>query len=322
MTQNLFYGSTACKNLVEGARQGKVFDYHSEDLCEVLRLIQLKPIGYVVLALQGDEDAEELGDFALNLQRFTHIKFLWLYHKSFPIEGYERRTLHTFIDHAGNDPYSLVSCLLDTWQGRLQSNSAGSKNEYSALAIGISTGGPDVLTSLLPELCKIVEVPIFVVQHIPKGHAKFLVQKLEKLCEHTVVEVDHAMDVKSKHVYIATGGCHMAMRQGALKQCLVDAIDGEPVEGCRPSIDLFFETMEKYFPFPLVGLIMTGMGVDGTQGLLKLQARGDCHIIAQDEASSEVWGMPKSAIDAGVTQAVLGLSQIPDYLKNLTFTKE
>ena len=178
-----------------------------------------------------------------------------------------------------------------------------------AILIGVSTGGPKALAEILPTLCEGIDVPIFIVQHMPPTFTVSLAKSLNAKCRYTVVEAKNDTPVLKKHVYIAPGGRHMVIdKVGRDARVMIN--DLNPEKGCRPSVDKLFRSGAEIFRQHVIGVILTGMGTDGTEGGKKLKHYG-APILAQDEASSVVWGMPGSACSAGIVDNTLPLQDIP-----------
>ncbi|MEW6671277.1 MAG: chemotaxis response regulator protein-glutamate methylesterase [Thermodesulfobacteriota bacterium] len=177
------------------------------------------------------------------------------------------------------------------------------------ILIGVSTGGPKALAEMLPSLCEKTDVPIFVVQHMPPTFTQSLAKSLNAKCRHAVIEGRHHDVVRERHVYIAPGGRHMLL--GKRRNEVVTVVnDQPPVNGCRPSVDILFKSGATVYGQDAVAVILTGMGTDGTEGARILKRTGAV-IIAQDEATSVVWGMPGSACASGNVDQVLPLAKIP-----------
>ena len=183
------------------------------------------------------------------------------------------------------------------------------------ILIGVSTGGPRALSEMLPPLCEKVEVPIFIVQHMPPTFTQSLAKSLNTKCRHTVIEGKHHDIVRERHVYIAPGGRHMLLVKRRNKIMTV-VNDQPPVNGCRPSVDILFKSGATIYGRDAVAVILTGMGADGTEGARILKRTGAV-IIAQDEATSVVWGMPGSACASGNVDQVMPLGDIPAALAGI-----
>lgn len=176
------------------------------------------------------------------------------------------------------------------------------------IAAGVSTGGPRALSTLLPELCERTTLPILIVQHMPPPFTQSLAESLTRQTGRSVVEAADGMPLESARVFIAPGGRHLVVR-GTPRAPIIGVNDNPPENGCRPSADVLFRSVAAMFGAGTLALILTGMGCDGTAGLRAIHRAGG-YVIAQDEESSVVWGMPGSAVQAGLAHAVCALSQI------------
>jgi two-component system chemotaxis response regulator CheB len=175
--------------------------------------------------------------------------------------------------------------------------------------IGVSTGGPVALAKLLPAIPCDIGVPILIVQHMPPIFTKALADSLATKCAVRVREAVHGESPEPNTVYIAPGGRQMRLAAGAGNQPIIELTDDPPENNCRPAVDYLFRSAANRFPGRSMAVILTGMGSDGTLGLRLLKRHG-CYVIAQDEASCVIYGMPKAAVDAGVTDVVLPLESI------------
>jgi len=183
--------------------------------------------------------------------------------------------------------------------------------QIQAIVIGVSTGGPKSLADMLPKLCSMTTLPILLVQHMPPNFTKSLADSLNAKCNHTVVEGLPGTVVEDKTVYIAPGGCHMVVNSRGTKYVL-DNNNDPPENGCRPSVDVLFRSAAQAYPADtLVGVILTGMGNDGTPALQYLKNK-NAYLIAQDEESSVVFGMPRAAAATGLLDKVATLIRIPE----------
>ena len=180
------------------------------------------------------------------------------------------------------------------------------------IAIGASTGGTEATKEVLSGLPENMP-PIVVVQHMPAGFTGSYAQRLDKLIKLSVEEFCGPSQVlEQNHVYVANGDLHMRIQQraGVLKAF---AEDSEPVNRHKPSVDLLFDSVAESCGEAAIGIILTGMGIDGASGLGKMRASG-AHTAAQDEESSVVWGMPRVAVQQGAAKEVLALKDISHYL--------
>ena len=176
------------------------------------------------------------------------------------------------------------------------------------VAIGISTGGPNALRKVFAELDADLPVPVLVVQHMPAGFTAEFARSLDRVCALTVQEAEDGMEVRPGNVIIAPGNYHLGVVRNSDAVTLRVTQD-DPRNGHRPSADVLFETVAEVYGNHAVGVIMTGMGRDGSAGLAKLYERGGM-TIGQDETSSVVYGMPKVAYELGYVRKQVALHEI------------
>lgn len=180
-----------------------------------------------------------------------------------------------------------------------------SASGYRALVIGASTGGPDALSRLLPDLAPGFPLPIFLVQHMPAGFTEYFAASLARRCGCPVFEAANEQAAVPGTIHVAPGGKHLVVR-GQGSRAYTAHSDAPPENSCRPSADVLFRSAASAYGAGVLALILTGMGSDGTKGAAVLKRAGS-HVVAQDEATSVVWGMPGSAVAAGVVDEVLPL---------------
>lgn len=186
---------------------------------------------------------------------------------------------------------------------------SGSRTKFKKLiAIGTSTGGPRALQDVIPLLPKDIEAGILIVQHMPPGFTKSLAERLDGMSQVRVKEAEDGDIIHAGVAYLAPGDCHIKVtKQGG--QFVIKLDNGDRVSGHKPSVDALMYSIASLSDRNVIGVIMTGMGSDGADGMSKLkQNRG--YIIAQDEESCVVFGMPKSTIKLGVVDKVVSLSNI------------
>jgi len=177
------------------------------------------------------------------------------------------------------------------------------------IAIGASTGGTeairDVLAGMPPDAPGIV-----IAQHIPKAFSTPFAERMNRSCQMTVYEAEDGQQIRPGHVYIAPGDRHLVIvRSGARWICRLD--DGSPVNRHKPSVDVLFRSVAQQAGHNAIGALLTGMGKDGALGLKEMRDAGS-PTIAQDEATSVVWGMPGTAVEVGAAAEVLPLPKIAD----------
>jgi len=188
------------------------------------------------------------------------------------------------------------------------------KTTDKVLCIGASTGGTVALEYLVRQLPSRIP-PVLVVQHMPPGFTRQFAERLDSLAAPTVVEAGQGELVAPGTIYIAPGGHHLEVeRRGATLYTRLT--QGERVHFQRPAVDVLFQSVAQALGRNVAAALLTGMGRDGADGMVALKQVG-ARTIAQDEASSVVWGMPKAAIDAGGAGEVLPLDQIAARLLSL-----
>ena len=185
-----------------------------------------------------------------------------------------------------------------------------------ALVIGSSTGGPQALMSLVTDIGPVIDrFPVLITQHMPPTFTTILAEHLARSSRRPAAEAVDGEIVKPGRIYLAPGGRHMkVVRHGAEVAIALD--DGPPVNFCKPAVDPLFTSAIDIWQGGTLALILTGMGSDGMRGGKDIVAAGGS-VIAQDEASSVVWGMPGAAANAGICAAVLPLNQIAPKLVQL-----
>jgi two-component system chemotaxis response regulator CheB len=183
------------------------------------------------------------------------------------------------------------------------------------IVIGVSTGGPTALAEIIPRLPKEMLQPVLIVQHMPAVFTRVLAQRLNASSPLEVREAVHQDQLKAGHVYVAPGDHHMRVAGSPRAAWL--ALDQSPAEnGCRPAADPLFQSAAQIFGSSVLALVLTGLGHDGTKGAALVRRAGG-EVWVQDEASSTVWGMPGSIVQAGHATRVLPLSSIARALAEL-----
>ena len=180
------------------------------------------------------------------------------------------------------------------------------------VAIGISTGGPNALQYMLSQLPGDFPGTLVVVQHMPEGFTEMFARRLDECCAIDVKEAQSGDLLIAGRALICPGNRHVRVRRRALGDTVVLS-DDQRVNGHRPSCDVLFHSVAAEYGADSVGLIMTGMGEDGADGLAAMRTAG-AMTIAQDEQSCVVFGMPKAAIERGAAQRVVALDLLPNTL--------
>jgi two-component system chemotaxis response regulator CheB len=176
------------------------------------------------------------------------------------------------------------------------------------VAIGVSTGGPQALAKVLPEIPAEFPVPVVIVQHMPPLFTKLLAERLSAQCQIGVSEGAAGDRLRPAHAWIAPGDNHMILTQAAAA-VQVQLNRDPPENSCRPAVDVLFRSVAAVYGGRVLGVVLTGMGQDGLRGSEAICDAGG-HVLAQDEATSVVWGMPGFVAKAGLADRVLPLSQV------------
>lgn len=187
--------------------------------------------------------------------------------------------------------------------------------EIRILVIGISTGGPNALRDILPKFPANFPVPIVIVQHMPAGFTKEFAESLNKICPLQVKEAADNDLVKAGRILIAQGGKHLKFEKKTLAT-VVRVVDGDPVSGHKPSVDVMFDSAAEVYGTNCLACIMTGMGRDGAENIGKIMKKGGI-TMGQDQKSSIVYGMPHIALKLKHLQLVRPLDKIAETAINI-----
>ena len=177
------------------------------------------------------------------------------------------------------------------------------------VALASSTGGPKALQSVVPRLPKNLKAPVVIVQHMPAGFTASLAERLDSLSEVHVKEAAEGDVLEAGTVYIAMGGRHLNILTSAGRYT-IHYTDQPTREGVRPCANYMYESLMDSRYDQVVCVVMTGMGADGTEGIKHLKEKKKIHVIAQEASTCAVYGMPKSVVNAGLTDQIVPLEQI------------
>ncbi|MCK9296562.1 MAG: chemotaxis response regulator protein-glutamate methylesterase [Desulfobulbaceae bacterium] len=191
---------------------------------------------------------------------------------------------------------------------------AAAPGRIAIVAIGVSTGGPNALAEVIPKLPAAFRVPVVIVQHMPPVFTKALADSLNQKSVLHVTEARDEEQLLAGNVYLAPGAKQMKVVKRAGGEFL-QLTDDPPENHCRPSVDYLFRSVASVYGNRSLGVIMTGMGSDGVKGLQLMKQQG-AQVIAQDQASCVVFGMPMEAIKAGVADVIVPLPQIAAEITN------
>jgi two-component system chemotaxis response regulator CheB len=211
--------------------------------------------------------------------------------------------------------YGVMKRKKDLRQAAKTDNTADRTNDScrelkTLIVIGTSTGGPKALQEVIPYIPEDISAAILIVQHMPPGFTKSLAERLNSLSGICVKEGEDGEIIRPGFAYIAPGDFHMEVekcRDGAMK---IRTTREKPIGGHRPAVNVLMESVARTgFP-SVIGVIMTGMGSDGKEGIIKIKESNKAVVICQDEISCVVYGMPKSAISTGLVDAIVPLKEI------------
>jgi two-component system, chemotaxis family, protein-glutamate methylesterase/glutaminase len=179
------------------------------------------------------------------------------------------------------------------------------------IVLGISTGGPQALRNLIPQLPADLPVPIAVVLHMPIGYTELYARKLDQLSSLAVCEAADGIELRAGSVFIAPAGRHLSLRRNE-RGAVVTHLDIRPLDTPhRPSVDVLFQSAADVCSSHVLGIVMTGMGEDGREGSAWIKAKGGT-IFTEAEESCVVYGMPRSVVDAGLSDRAVALENLAD----------
>ena len=198
--------------------------------------------------------------------------------------------------------------------------SARPQARIDVVAIGTSTGGPNALTTLIPQLPADFPVPVVIVQHMPPLFTRLLAERLNTLSRLEVQEGREGQQLRRGQVWIAPGDLHMTVARKGTEFLL--GINHDPQENsCRPAVDVLFRSVAQTYGANVLAVVLTGMGTDGTLGAAVIRESGG-EVIAQDEASSAVWGMPGNVVAASLADRIVPLSGIvPELVRRVSMRR-
>ena len=191
-----------------------------------------------------------------------------------------------------------------------ETRSAGSLAAPAIVALGTSTGGPKALQEILPLFPRDLSVPILIVQHMPAGFTAPFAQRLNSLCSIQVRQATHREPILPGVAYIAPAGTHLSVKRLSDSRAIL-CLDTQPADALHiPSVNVLMNSVAESFKSLALGVIMTGMGSDGAEGMNAIHRQGGL-TIGQDEATCTVYGMPRVCAEMGILSRVVPLSQIP-----------
>ncbi|MBR1744095.1 MAG: chemotaxis-specific protein-glutamate methyltransferase CheB [Lachnospiraceae bacterium] len=187
------------------------------------------------------------------------------------------------------------------------------KGANKLVALACSTGGPKALQYVIPFLPANLDAPVLIVQHMPEGFTSSLSTRLDELSRVNVRESLDGETIKKGNVYLAKGGSQMRLLEKSASTHVLSVRTDEPARGgLKPCADIMYESLVNSSFDEITCVVLTGMGADGTKGILQLEQTNKIYVIAQDEPTSTVYGMPKAVYNAGVVDEVVALKGIAD----------
>ncbi|AMM95435.1 chemotaxis protein CheY [Peribacillus simplex] len=219
----------------------------------------------------------------------------------------QKNALNMEISPSFWEKYSKIDSIVSIKKEK--NNKTWSYRNRKIIVIGTSTGGPKALQTVLTELPLDIDASILIVQHMPPGFTKSLATRLNSLCKIKVKEAEEGELIQKGVAYIAPGGFHLKVKKvGMSLAVLLD--QSELRNGHRPSVDVLFESVSEMKDLAKIAVIMTGMGMDGAAGLIKLKQRGPLKAIAESQETAIIFGMPKAAIKTNLIDCIEDVEKI------------
>lgn len=192
--------------------------------------------------------------------------------------------------------------------------------QIDVVAIGTSTGGPNALAALVPQFPREFPVPVVIVQHMPPTFTSLLTRRLDALTPLQVEEGKDGQKLEPGGIWVAPGDYHMTVSR-KVSGCVLGLDQDAPENSCRPAVDVLFRSVAQAYGANVLAVVLTGMGADGTRGSAAIREAGGA-VIAQDEASSVVWGMPGSVVAANLANRICPLNEIvPEIVRRVSFRR-
>lgn len=208
---------------------------------------------------------------------------------------------------------SRVSTIPKTYTGEritLRKESGTTKTDNKIIALACSTGGPKALQSVIPYLPANLNAPMVLVQHMPAGFTKSMADRLDEVSPIHVKEAEDGDVLQKGTVYIAPGGRHMEVKKCPDGSHKIKLNDMPAIGGLRPCANITYDSLRESGYGEVVCVVLTGMGADGTNGIISLAKAKPLHVIAQDAATSVVYGMPKAIAETGLVDEVVPLTEV------------
>ncbi len=264
------------------------------------------PRAVIMLTATGDRRGEDLTLRALELGAVDFVR------KPAPDEGLQAEDLRDRVLGALRGAIGVnlaaASMLARPVLARVRAGTV-TRVATRVVAVASSTGGPRALAELIPQLPPDLGCAVLIAQHMPAGFTSSLAERLDRRSALPVSEARDGDPVMENRVYVAPGGQHLTVSLGRDGQPRLDVRDDAPLHGVRPSADILFRSVAEVYGAAAVGVVLTGMGRDGTDGLRVLRQAG-AFAIVQDQATSTVYGMPKTALGVAGADVIAPLSGV------------
>ena len=231
-------------------------------------------------------------------------------------EEFKKRLLRVLSAVLSTEKYnkeSRVSTIPKTYTGEritLKKESGTTKTDNKIIALACSTGGPKALQSVIPYLPANLNAPMVLVQHMPAGFTKSMADRLDEVSPIHVKEAEDGDVLQKGTVYIAPGGRHMEVKKCPDGSHKIKLNDMPAIGGLRPCANITYDSLRESGYGEVVCVVLTGMGADGTNGIISLAKAKPLHVIAQDAATSVVYGMPKAIAETGLVDEVVPLTEV------------
>lgn len=294
---------------------GVVLDINMPRMNGLELLAKLKEEKIAVRVLVFSTDTVEGAQVTMDALELGAQDFIQKPGSSLEVRGekYMHRFLELLYTVCGSKQ-SIGSTIARTHQKEIQrpfvKKPAERVNGEKIVAIASSTGGPKALQSVLPLLPENLDAPVVLVQHMPGGFTASLAERLNGMCRIRVKEAEEGEVLQKGVAYISMGGRHMNILETAGGRRVIHYTDQPQREGVRPSANYMYESLMETGYAEAVCVVLTGMGMDGTEGICNLSKKKKLYVIAQDQATSVVYGMPKGVVNAGMTDEEIPLNDI------------
>lgn len=292
---------------------------------ETIRALELGAFDFVT---KPENYLETKGDtFREQIERILDVATLHKQSRRLPRTGKDTLSHGTSSTFAGNvqhkpalqthvtEPVSKIASHTPEADGKRVSASqyvGVKKGKNKIIALACSTGGPKSLQQVIPLLPEGLDAPMVLVQHMPAGFTLSLAQRLDEMSAVHVKEAEDGEFIQKGTVYIAPGGRHMRIMRNT-RGCMISLSDEPAIDGLRPCANIMYESLESCGYDEITCVVLTGMGADGTNGIKSLNSRHvKIHVIAQDESTCVVYGMPKAIAQSGLVNTVVPLSQVAE----------